>query len=182
LVWGPVVIYLALVQRYTAATLLFCWCAGVVGTVDNLLRPRLVGRDTEMSDLMVLLSTLGGIVLFGALGIVVGPLVGALFITVWDLYGAAFKDVLPKPDILPSILPGPPTGTPEPWHPSWTASDLPGQTPLPPSSRGGEGAPPIATHLVPRMPVRGETTRAEPPAPPTPKLDTPEPPSEKTMR
>src|SRR5690606_27602399 len=53
LVWVPVVVYLALVQRYTAAILLFSWCAGVVGTIDNLLRPRLVGRDTEMSDLMV---------------------------------------------------------------------------------------------------------------------------------
>lgn len=114
LVWFPVVVYLALVQRFTAAVLLFIWCAAVVGLVDNLFRPRLVGRDTEMSDLMVLLSSLGGILLFGAVGIVVGPLIGALFITAWDLYGAAFRDLLPKPDIVPSILPGPPVPS-NPW-------------------------------------------------------------------
>ncbi len=182
LVWVPVVVYLALVQRYTAATLLFSWCAGVVGTVDNLLRPRLVGRDTEMSDLMVLLSTLGGIVLFGALGIVVGPLVGALFITVWDLYGAAFKDVLPKPDIVPSILPGPPPEGVEPWHPSWSASDLPGQTPFPRSTRDSEVGPPIAAHAVPRIPNR-EAPRTETPTPrPTTDALEPEPTSEKTLR
>lgn len=114
LVWFPVVVYLLLVQQYTSGVLLFIWCATVVGTVDNLLRPRLVGRDTEMSDLLVLLSTLGGIVLFGAVGIIVGPLVAALFVTVWDLYGAAFRDVLPKPDIVPSILPAPPSPDWEP--------------------------------------------------------------------
>ncbi len=107
LVWVPVVAYLALVGRYPEAIGLFAWCAAIVGTVDNLLRPRLVGRDTKMSDLMVLLSTLGGIVLFGAAGIIIGPIVAALFVTVWDLYGTAFHDVLPKPDIAQSVLPGP---------------------------------------------------------------------------
>lgn len=158
LVWFPVVVYLALVQRYTAATLLFVWCAGVVGTIDNLLRPRLVGRDTEMSDLMVLLSTLGGIVLFGALGIIVGPLVGALFITVWDLYGAAFKDVLPKPDIVPSILPGPPVGPHASWRAPWSMGEPHDETPIPPSSRASDqdGRPAIPSNLVPRVPHRAE--------------------------
>ncbi|KPK58221.1 MAG: permease [Gemmatimonas sp. SG8_38_2] len=95
LVWVPAVIYLMAVGRFTAAILLLIWCAAVVGTVDNLLRPRLVGKDTKMPDLLILLGTLGGLVLFGAVGIIIGPIVAALFVTVWDIYGEAFKDYLP---------------------------------------------------------------------------------------
>ncbi len=72
------------------------WCGAVVGTVDNLMRPWLVGRDTEMPDLLILLGTLGGIVLFGAVGVIIGPIVAALFVTVWEIYGTVFKDVLPE--------------------------------------------------------------------------------------
>lgn len=160
LVWMPVVVYLALVQRYTAAVLLFGWCAGVVGTIDNLLRPRLVGRDTEMSDLMVLLSTLGGIVLFGALGIIVGPLVGALFITIWDLYGAAFTDVLPEPDLVPSVLPRPPSVPDNPWQAPWATPAPASQTPASTSERhAAYDAPPLPGNLVPRVPGRVERAR-----------------------
>lgn len=114
LVWFPVVGYLLLVGRVSEGLILLAWCVLVVSTVDNLLRPRLVGRDTQMSDLMVLLSTLGGIVLFGAAGIIIGPIVGAMFITIWDLYGVEFRDVLPKPGITQSVLPGP-VVPPNPW-------------------------------------------------------------------
>ena len=96
LVWVPAVVYLFLVERIVAAVLLFAWCAVVVGTVDNFLRPRLIGRDARMSDLLILLSTLGGIVLFGAVGFIVGPIVAALFVTVWHLYGEAFSEWLPR--------------------------------------------------------------------------------------
>ena len=96
LVWVPAVVYLVAVGRPIAAVGLTVWCAGVVGTVDNLLRPRMVGKDTKMSDLMILLGTLGGISLFGAKGIVIGPIIAALFVTVWEIYGEVFKDVLPK--------------------------------------------------------------------------------------
>ena len=71
------------------------WCAVVVGSVDNVLRPRLVGNDAKMSDLMILLSTLGGITLFGAVGFVLGPIVAAVFVTIWEVYGRAFAHVLP---------------------------------------------------------------------------------------
>jgi predicted PurR-regulated permease PerM len=76
----------------------------IVGTVDNFLRPWLVGKDTEMPDLLVLLSTLGGIVLFGVTGFVIGPIVAALFVTIWELYGEAFRDLLP--DAPPLSRPG----------------------------------------------------------------------------
>jgi predicted PurR-regulated permease PerM len=48
-----------------------------------------------MSDLLILLSTLGGIFMFGAVGFIIGPIVAALFVTVWDIYGITFKEFLP---------------------------------------------------------------------------------------
>jgi hypothetical protein len=137
-----------------------------------------------MSDLMVLLSTLGGIVLFGALGIIVGPLVGALFITIWDLYGAAFKDILPKPDIVPSILPGPPLVPQNPWRAPWGGSVTPEETPFPSSSRSSEheGRSAYPDNLVPRVPHRVEP-RSEPNnARPDRDSDESAPPSETTLR
>jgi predicted PurR-regulated permease PerM len=104
LVWIPVVVYLAITSQWGACIGLLIWCAGVVGSVDNFLRPWLVGKDTELPDLIILVSTLGGLVLFGPLGFIVGPIVAALFVTVWDLYGTAFADLLPPvPDAPPSI-------------------------------------------------------------------------------
>jgi predicted PurR-regulated permease PerM len=110
LVWIPAVVYLLAVGKLATAVALAAWCAVVVGTVDNVLRPRLVGRDVKMSDLLILVSTLGGILLFGlilvstlggillfgAVGFILGPIVAALFVTIWDIYGAAFKDLLPE--------------------------------------------------------------------------------------
>jgi predicted PurR-regulated permease PerM len=95
LVWIPVVAYLAITSQWGACIGILIWCAGLVGSVDNFLRPWLVGKDTELPDLVILVSTLGGLALFGALGFIVGPIVAALFVTVWDLYGAAFADMLP---------------------------------------------------------------------------------------
>ncbi|MHC4939245.1 MAG: AI-2E family transporter [Planctomycetota bacterium] len=89
LVWIPVVVYLAMVDRVGAAVGLGVWCGLVVGSLDNVLRPILVGKDTEMPDLLVLLTTLGGISLFGAAGAIVGPIIGALFVTVWSLWGTS---------------------------------------------------------------------------------------------
>ena len=95
LIWVPGVIYLFAVGLAGKAIALGLWCALVVGMVDNLLRPRLVGRDTEMSDLLVLISTLGGIVAFGAAGFIIGPIVAALWVTVWEIYGETFSEILP---------------------------------------------------------------------------------------
>jgi predicted PurR-regulated permease PerM len=91
LVWVPAVVYLALSGRYVAAGGLTAWCALVVGTADNVLRPVLVGRGAGMPDLMILVTTIGGLAVFGAAGIVLGPLVGALFMALWTLWGAAVK-------------------------------------------------------------------------------------------
>jgi predicted PurR-regulated permease PerM len=96
LVWVPAAIFLIIKGLWGKAIFLFVFCGLVVGSVDNLLRPRIVGKDTEMPDLLILLSTLGGISLFGIAGFIIGPIVAALFVTVWDMYGIAFKDILPE--------------------------------------------------------------------------------------
>jgi predicted PurR-regulated permease PerM len=96
LVWGPAVIILAATGHLAKAIGLGVFCAAVVGSVDNLLRPILVGRDTQMHELMILFGTLGGIIMFGVVGIIIGPIIAALFVTIWDIYGAAFQDVLPS--------------------------------------------------------------------------------------
>ena len=95
LVWVPAVIYLFATGQTLAGTLLAAWCAAVVGTVDNVLRPTLVGKDAKMPDLLILVGTLGGLFLFGPIGFIVGPIVCGLFLTVWDIYGTTFRDILP---------------------------------------------------------------------------------------
>jgi predicted PurR-regulated permease PerM len=95
LVWVPVVIVLFVNGQYVTATLLLVWCGAVVATIDNFLRPLLVGRDAQMPDLLILIGTLGGLFLFGPMGFIVGPIICGLFLTVWDIYGTTFKAVLP---------------------------------------------------------------------------------------
>jgi predicted PurR-regulated permease PerM len=97
LVWAPACVYLFLQGKTLAGTLTFLWCAVVVGSADNLLRPVLVGKDTQVHELLVLVSTIGGLSLWGLEGFILGPVFALFFLTVWDIYGATFKDVLPKP-------------------------------------------------------------------------------------
>jgi predicted PurR-regulated permease PerM len=94
LVWVPAVILLIAQGEIWKGVGLAAFCSLVVGTVDNILRPRLVGRDTKMHELMILFSTLGGLLLFGVSGFIVGPILAALFITVWEIFGVAFRDEL----------------------------------------------------------------------------------------
>jgi len=89
LVWVPVCIVLGVTGHLLKAALLAAFCALVVGSVDNLLRPHLVGRDTEMHDLLILFSTLGGLLVFGPLGFIIGPLIAGLFVTSWSIFAAA---------------------------------------------------------------------------------------------
>ena len=94
-VWVPAVIYLLVGSHYVEALSVAVFCAVVVGTVDNVLRPKLVGNDTQMHELMIFFSTLGGLLMFGFMGFVIGPIIAALFVTLWELYGDEFKDWLP---------------------------------------------------------------------------------------
>ncbi len=82
-VWLPAVIYLFSQGQTVPGAILLAWSAGVVGTIDNILRPRLVGSDTKMPDILILVSTLGGITKFGAVGLILGPVVAGLFMSIW---------------------------------------------------------------------------------------------------
>ena len=61
----------------------------VIGLVDNILRPFLVGKDTKLPDYVVLISTLGGIEVFGLNGFVIGPLIAAIFMVTWEIFSAS---------------------------------------------------------------------------------------------
>ncbi|MET0379077.1 MAG: AI-2E family transporter [Spongiibacteraceae bacterium] len=86
LIWAPVAIYLLLIGWIWQGVVLIVVGAGVIGLVDNLLRPILVGRETKMPDYLVLMSTLGGISIFGLNGFVLGPLIATLFIGFWAIF------------------------------------------------------------------------------------------------
>lgn len=85
IIWVPVAAYLLVTGAIWQAILVIASGVFVIGLVDNLLRPILVGRDTGIPDWMVLVTTLGGINLFGLSGIVIGPLAAALFLTGWQI-------------------------------------------------------------------------------------------------
>jgi predicted PurR-regulated permease PerM len=87
MVWLPVALYLMALGHAWQGIGLIVYGTVVIGLVDNLLRPLLVGKDIKLPDWLVLLSTLGGMALLGLNGFVIGPLVAALFIAVWHLYG-----------------------------------------------------------------------------------------------
>ena len=112
LIWGPAAIILAAGGSFLKAGGLAVFCAIVVGSIDNLLRPILVGKDTQMHELMIFFGTLGGIVMFGVMGIIIGPIVAALFVTIWEIYGVAFKDILPQVGGI--LSPSQSKGDPEP--------------------------------------------------------------------
>ena len=85
LVWGPVAIYLLVTGAVWQGAVLIAYGVLVIGLVDNVLRPLLVGKDTKMPDWIVLISTLGGMVIFGFNGFVIGPVIAAMFMAVWDV-------------------------------------------------------------------------------------------------
>ncbi|MEI2415037.1 AI-2E family transporter [Orrella sp. JC864] len=86
LIWGPVAIYFLATGELVQGLVLIAYGVLVIGLVDNILRPILVGKDTQMPDYLVLITTLGGMTIFGLTGFVVGPLVAALFMAIWDLF------------------------------------------------------------------------------------------------
>jgi predicted PurR-regulated permease PerM len=92
-VWFPVSIYFLATGAVWQGVVLIAYGALVIGLVDNILRPVLVGNDTKMPEYVVLISTLGGIAVFGFNGLVVGPMIAAMFIAAWDIFCAARQEV-----------------------------------------------------------------------------------------
>jgi predicted PurR-regulated permease PerM len=89
LVWVPVAIYLLATGAVWQGIGLILYGVLVIGLVDNLLRPFLIGKDTKLPDYVVLISTLGGIEVFGLNGFVIGPLIAAIFMVTWEIFSAS---------------------------------------------------------------------------------------------
>lgn len=93
LVWLPVALYLLGTGAVWQAVALIAWGLLVIGVIDNVLRPILVGKDTRMPDYMVLMSTLGGLSLFGLSGFVIGPVIAAMFVSAWTSFATVRQHV-----------------------------------------------------------------------------------------
>ena len=98
LVWFPAAVILAFSGEFVKSIGLLAFCGLLVGSVDNILRPVLVGRDVRLHELLIFFSTLGGIGMFGILGFIIGPIIAALFITSWDIYAEISCIQLKGPD------------------------------------------------------------------------------------
>ncbi|MES2623754.1 MAG: AI-2E family transporter [Pseudomonadota bacterium] len=92
LIWLPFSIYLFITGEFGSGLTLIIYGFVVIGLTDNILRPILVGRDTKLPDWLVLLSTLGGLSMFGINGFVIGPLIAALFIVFWQIFSRDYND------------------------------------------------------------------------------------------
>lgn len=92
IIWVPAVVILVAMGSIFEAVVIVLVGTFIIGLVDNLLRPILVGRDTKMPDYLVLLSTLGGLTVFGLAGVVAGPLIAALFLVVWEMFVEEYSE------------------------------------------------------------------------------------------
>ena len=100
LIWIPGIIFLLATGETNAAIGLAIWSSVIVANVDHVLRPILVGNDTEMPDLLVLISTFGGLGMFGAAGLIVGPVLAAVTMTLFDISHETLRDpAIEKPEI-----------------------------------------------------------------------------------
>ncbi|MFZ1548256.1 MAG: AI-2E family transporter, partial [Candidatus Nitrotoga sp.] len=86
LIWAPVAIYFLVTGETWSGVILIAFGVLVIGLINNILRPALVGKDTQMPNYVVLVSTLGGITIFGLNGLIIGPAIAAMFIAAWDLF------------------------------------------------------------------------------------------------
>jgi predicted PurR-regulated permease PerM len=85
LVWVPVALYFLITGALWKSVALLAYGVLVIGLVDNLLRPLLIGKETRMPDYIVMITTLGGMAVFGLNGFVLGPVIAAMFIAVWHI-------------------------------------------------------------------------------------------------
>ena len=97
IVWGPAAIILLAGGEIVRGIVLVVAGILVIGLVDNVLRPLLVGRDTKMPDYLVLLATLGGLSVFGIAGFVIGPVIAAFFLVVWEMFAQEYAEGAPRP-------------------------------------------------------------------------------------
>ena len=99
----PAAAYLALTGAYGRAALLTAWGALVIGSADNFLRPKLVGEKTKLHELLIFFSVLGGLQVFGVLGLVLGPVVVAITLALLDVFRQAERpaeETLDEPSVM----------------------------------------------------------------------------------
>lgn len=93
LIWLPTGISMIILGNFWAGIVILL-VGVIISTIDNILKPKLVGQDTEMHPLLILFSTLGGIALFGISGFIIGPIIMSFFIVLWEIYAVEFKEQL----------------------------------------------------------------------------------------
>ena len=91
IIWGPAGIIMLLMGHLWEGILILTAGVLVISTIDNLLRPILIGQDVEMHPLLIFLSTLGGIVVFGFSGFVIGPIIASMLLAIWEMYDEFFR-------------------------------------------------------------------------------------------
>jgi len=96
LIWVPAGLIMLFLGNIWEAITIFLVGSLLIGTIDNLLRPKLVGKDIQMHPLIVLFSTLGGIAIFGVSGFVIGPMIAAIFLSLLSIYELYYKTELKK--------------------------------------------------------------------------------------
>lgn len=94
LVWLPAGVIMLISGDYVAGIAILATGVLIIGTIDNFLRPVLVGKDTQMHPVLILISTLGGILLFGITGFIIGPIITSIFISFWQIYEHFFQKEL----------------------------------------------------------------------------------------
>lgn len=95
-IWLPAAIILMVTGSFWSGLIILLVGALVISSVDNFLRPILVGRSTKMPDSLVLLSTIGGIATFGVSGFIIGPIIAALFLSLWTIFEEKYRTELTK--------------------------------------------------------------------------------------
>lgn len=118
LVWVPVALYFFVIGELWHCIALIAFGVLVIGLVDNVLRPALVGKDTRLPDYLVMVTTLGGMVVFGVHGFVLGPAIAALFVAAWHIHSKAQQAHIEHAAALQQLLrdaPGPDVPSPANW-------------------------------------------------------------------
>jgi predicted PurR-regulated permease PerM len=91
IIWAPAGLLMLLTGHVWEGILILAVGLFAISTIDNLLRPLLIGKDMEMHPLLIFLSTLGGIVLFGFSGFIIGPIITAMLLTIWEIYDEFYR-------------------------------------------------------------------------------------------
>ncbi len=93
-VWLPAAVVMFILGNIWQGTMIVIVGMLVISTVDNFLRPILVGKDTQMHPLLILFSTLGGLLIFGVSGFIIGPIITALLLSLWEMYEQYYREEL----------------------------------------------------------------------------------------